>query len=92
MTRVALVSSTCSFDLPGARATWNAEDRRLYRIADRAPWLVHLFLAKVARRCRRDPDALFATVERSVGPADKEVLAAPGAPMQSVVGGSGGPQ
>ncbi len=37
VTRVALVSSTCSFDLPGARATWNAEDRRLYRLADRTP-------------------------------------------------------
>ena len=78
VTRVALVSSTCSFDLPGARATWNAEDRRLYRLADRAPWLVRLFLAKVARDLRRDPDALFSTVERSVGAADKEVLALPG--------------
>jgi pimeloyl-ACP methyl ester carboxylesterase len=78
VTRVALVSSTCSFDLPGARATWNAEDRRLYRSADRAPWLVRLFLAKVARDLRRDPDALFSTVERSVGAADKKVLAVPG--------------
>jgi len=77
VTRGALVSSTCSFDLPGARATWNAEDRRLYGIADRAPWLVRLYLAKVARDLRRDPDALFSTVERSVGAADKEVLALP---------------
>jgi pimeloyl-ACP methyl ester carboxylesterase len=78
VTRVALVSSTCSFDLPGARATWNAEDRRLYQGADRAPWLVRLFLAKVGRDVRRDPDAMFATVERSVGPADREVLATQG--------------
>jgi pimeloyl-ACP methyl ester carboxylesterase len=78
VTRVALVSSTCSFDLPGARSTWNAEDRRLYRSADRAPWLVRLFLAKVARDLRRNPDALFSTVVRSVGDADREVLAAPG--------------
>jgi len=78
VTRVALVSSTCSFDLPGARATWDAEDRRLYRSADRAPWLARLFLAKVARDLRRNPDALFATVERTVGAADKEVLALPG--------------
>ena len=75
VTRVALVSSTCSFDLPGARATWNAENRRLYQIADRAPWLVRLYLAKVARDLRRDQDALFSIVERSVGAADKEVLA-----------------
>jgi pimeloyl-ACP methyl ester carboxylesterase len=78
VTRVALVSSTCSFDLPGARATWNAEDRRLYGTADRAPWLVRLFLAKVARDLRRDPDALFPTVVRTVGDADREVLALPG--------------
>ena len=78
VTRVALVSSTCSFDLPGARATWNAEDRRLYRIADRAPWLVRLFLAKVARDLRRDPGALFSTIVRSVGAADREILALPG--------------
>jgi pimeloyl-ACP methyl ester carboxylesterase len=78
VTRVALVSSTCSFDLPGARATWNTGDRRLYRSADRVPWLVRLFFAKVARDVRRDPDALFSTVERSVGAADKEVLALPG--------------
>jgi pimeloyl-ACP methyl ester carboxylesterase len=78
VTRVALVSSTCSFDLPGARATWTADDGRLYRSADRAPWLVRLFLAKVARDLRRDPDALYSSVERSVGAADKEVLAVPG--------------
>lgn len=78
VTRVALVSSTCSFDLPGARATWNADDRRLYGSADRAPWLVRLYLAKVARDLRRDPDALLSTVERTVGAADKEALALPG--------------
>lgn len=78
VTRAAVVSSTCSFDMPGARATWDAEDRRLYRIADWAPWLVRLFLAKVARDLRRDPDALFSSVERRVGEADREVLALPG--------------
>lgn len=78
VTRVGLVSSTCSFDLPGARATWNADDRRLYRMAYRAPWLVRLFFAKVARDLRRDPGALFSTVLRSVGAADKNVLALPG--------------
>ncbi len=75
VTRVALVSSTCSFDLPGARATWSAADRRLYGVADRAPWLVRLFLAKVARDVGRSPDALFSAVQRSVGAADNEVVA-----------------
>ena len=78
VTRVALVSSTCSFDLPGARETWSREDRRLYRLADRAPWLMRLFLAKVGRDLRRDPNAMFSTVARTVGPADRDVLAGPG--------------
>ena len=83
VTRVALVSSTCSFDLLGARATWNAEDRRLYRIADRAPWLVRLFLAKVARDLRRDPDALFATVVRTVGGRRQRSPGLPGVPRSA---------
>jgi pimeloyl-ACP methyl ester carboxylesterase len=77
VTRVALVSSTCSFDLPGARATWNEVDRQVYPFADRAPWLVRLFLAKFGRDIRRDPGALFSMFERTVGSADKEVLANP---------------
>lgn len=75
VTRVAVVSSTCPFDLPGARATWSADDRRLYGAADRAPWLARLFLARVARGVRRNPDALLAAVGRTVGDADREVLA-----------------
>ena len=75
VTRVALVSSTCSFDLPGARATWSKEDQRVYPVADRAPWLVRLYFAKFGRDIRQDPNALFSRFERTVGPADKEVLA-----------------
>ena len=78
VTRTGLVSSTCSFDLPGARTTWNADDRRLYRVADWTPWLVRLLSAKVARDIRRDSDALFPAVERTVGDVDNEVLAGPG--------------
>lgn len=74
-TRVALVSSTCSFDLPGARATWNEQDRQVYPFADRARWLVRLYLAKFGRDIRRDPRVLFSMFERIVGAADKEVLA-----------------
>lgn len=75
VTRVALVSSTCSFDLPGARATWNKQDRQVYTFADRAPWLVRLYLAKFGRDIRRHPDVLFSMFERTVSSADMEVLA-----------------
>lgn len=75
LTRVTIVSSTCSFDLPGAQATWNDEDRRVYPIARRAPWLVRLYLAKFGRDIRRNPAALSSMFEGTVGPADREVLA-----------------
>jgi pimeloyl-ACP methyl ester carboxylesterase len=78
VTRVTLVSSTCSFDLPGARATWNEQDRQVYPLADRAPWLVRVFLAKFGRDIKRDPDVLFSMFERTVGSADKDVLAVRG--------------
>ena len=75
VTRVALVSSTCSFDLPGARATWTKGDQWVYPLSDRTPWLVRLYFAKLGRDVRRDPSAMFSMVERNVGPSDKEVLA-----------------
>lgn len=78
VTRVALVSSTCSFDLPGARATWTKGDRWVYPLSDRTPWLVRLYFGKLGRDVRRDPAAMLSMVERNVGPADKEVLASRG--------------
>lgn len=74
VTRVTLVSTTCSFDLPGARATWSKEDRQAYTLAGRAPWLFRLYFAKLRRDMRRDPNALF-TMFPELGPADQEMLA-----------------
>jgi pimeloyl-ACP methyl ester carboxylesterase len=74
VTGVALVSSTCSSDSPGAKATWNREDRLVYPLADRAPWMVRLMFAKFTRDVRRDPTSLFSMFEK-LGPADQEVLA-----------------
>lgn len=74
VTRVALVSSTCSFDSPGAKATWSRDDRFLYNLANRLPWLTRLPLAKAARDVGRDPASLFALLEK-LGPADQEILA-----------------
>lgn len=74
ITRVALVSSTCSFDLPGAKATANKEDRLVYAIANWAPWLLRLMFAKFTHDARRDPAALFSVLPK-LGPADQEILA-----------------
>lgn len=74
ITRAALVSSTCSFDLPGAKATANKEERPVYTLASWAPWLLRLMLAKFTRDARRDPTALFSALPK-LGPADQEILA-----------------
>lgn len=74
ITRAALVSSTCSFDLPGAKATANKEDRLVYTIANWAPWLLRLMLAKFTHDARRNPTALFSVLPK-LGPADQKILA-----------------
>ena len=74
ITRAALVSSTCSSDLPGAKATANKEDRLVYTMANWAPWLLRLMLAKFTHDARRDPTALFSVLP-PLGPADREILA-----------------
>jgi len=74
VTRAVLASSTCSFDLPGAKATWSTEDRLVYTLAGRAPWLLRLMYAKVVHDVRRDPEAIFALM-KDLGPADQDILA-----------------
>ncbi len=55
ITRAALVSSTCWFDLPGAKATANKQDRLVYTVARWAPWLLRPLSAKFTHDARRDP-------------------------------------
>jgi pimeloyl-ACP methyl ester carboxylesterase len=73
VTRAVLASSTCPFDLPGARATWSGDDRLVYTLAGWAPWLLRLMFAKFTRDVRRDPAAVFAMMT-SLGPADQHIL------------------
>jgi pimeloyl-ACP methyl ester carboxylesterase len=74
VTRAVLASSTCSFDLPGARATWGTDDLLVYTLARWAPWLLRLMYAKLSHDVRRDPAAIFALM-KDLGPADQEILA-----------------
>jgi pimeloyl-ACP methyl ester carboxylesterase len=85
VTRAVLASSTCSFDLPGAKATWSTEDRLVYGIANRAPWLLRLMFAKLTHDVRRDPAAIFSMLS-NLGPADAEILA--GENFRQVHGGN----
>jgi pimeloyl-ACP methyl ester carboxylesterase len=72
--RVILVSTTCSRDLPGAKATPNRVDRMLYPVAARAPWMIRPIFAKMARTARKDPDSLIRMLD-DLGPADQDLLA-----------------
>jgi pimeloyl-ACP methyl ester carboxylesterase len=74
ITRAALVSSTCSFDLPGAKATSNKQERLVYTVATWAPWLLRPMFAKLTRDIRRDPMALFSAFP-DLGPDDQNILA-----------------
>jgi pimeloyl-ACP methyl ester carboxylesterase len=56
VTRVALVASTAPPELPGVRATWSRQDRQLYTLADKAPWLLRVALTGLARSTRSEPD------------------------------------
>jgi pimeloyl-ACP methyl ester carboxylesterase len=73
VTRAVLASSTCSSDLPGARAAWSRDDRLVYTLASWAPWLLRLMFAKFIHDIRRDPAAIFAMM-KGLGPADQEIL------------------
>ena len=73
VTRAVLASSTCSFDLPGAKATWSRDDRLVYTLAGRAPWLLRLMFAKFTHDVRRDPTAVFSMM-KNLGPADQEIV------------------
>jgi pimeloyl-ACP methyl ester carboxylesterase len=73
VTRAVLASSTCPFDLPGAKATWSGNDRLVYTLAGRAPWLLRLMFAKFTHDVRRDPTAVFSLM-KDLGSADQEIL------------------
>jgi pimeloyl-ACP methyl ester carboxylesterase len=73
LTSVVLASTTCSFDLPGAKAAWSKEDRRAYTLALGAPWLFRLYFAKLGRTLRRDPLTLFSLFPE-LGSGDQAVL------------------
>ncbi len=84
--RLALVASTASPELPGVRATWTKDDRLVYGLAVRAPWLLRAYLAKLSRELRTDPLALFKLFS-DLSPPDRAVMARPGMPeaLQRVV-------
>jgi pimeloyl-ACP methyl ester carboxylesterase len=55
ITAAGIINGTCPYDLPGAKETLSKQDRQLYGLADKAPWLLRLMLWKVARDARKNP-------------------------------------
>jgi pimeloyl-ACP methyl ester carboxylesterase len=76
VTRMALVASTAPSDLDGVRATWSKGDRQLYGLSVRAPWLLRLYLAGMARRIGSDPKRV-PELFNDLPPEDEAVLARP---------------
>lgn len=74
VTRVALDSSTCSVDVPGVRAAMSKKDRRVYAVGQRAPWLLRLFFAKIARDLTRRDVGEVVSELMEAGPAERELL------------------
>ena len=76
ITAAAIISGTCSFDLPGAALTLSQQDRRIYVLADKAPWVFRLLLWKIARDTRTNPASLQSLFNEVAEP-DKVLLAQP---------------
>ena len=74
LTHASIVSGNCAYDLPGARETLSRQDRQLYWLADKAPWLMRLLLSKIASNARKDPSSALSLFPELSEP-DKVVLA-----------------
>lgn len=81
--RMALVASTAPSNLPGVRHTWSKQDRRLYAMAVRMPWLLRALMAKTARDIRRDPNRMLELLPRDLSRADR--VAADRPDVQAIV-------
>ena len=76
LTHASIVSGNCAYDLPGARETLSRQDRQLYWLADKAPWLMRMMLSKIASDARKDPSSVLSLFPELSEP-DKAVLAQP---------------
>jgi pimeloyl-ACP methyl ester carboxylesterase len=59
LTTAMIISGNCPYDLPGAKATWSKDDRKMYLLADKAPWLFKLVFQKLARDMIKDPKIIL---------------------------------
>jgi pimeloyl-ACP methyl ester carboxylesterase len=76
LTAAGIISGPCPFDLPGAKDALSKQDRQLYWLADKMPWLFRLMLWKIARDARRNPSTIF-SLFTEISEPDKAALARP---------------
>ncbi len=59
LTVAGIISGNCPYDLPGAKETLSKEDKQMYTLADKTPWLLRLMLWKNARDVRKNPSIIL---------------------------------
>ena len=76
LTTATIVCGSAPFDLPGVKESLSKQDRQVYGMADKMPWLFRLMLWKIARDVRKNPASIL-SLFTEMSEVDKVVLARP---------------
>ena len=76
LTTASIVCGSAPFDLPGVKESLSKQDRQVYGMADKMPWLFRLMLWKIARDVRKNPASIL-SLFTEMSEVDKVVLARP---------------
>ena len=77
LTAAGIISGVGPFDVPGATEGMSRQNRLIFGMARRLPWLVSLPYWLMAQGARRFPDRVTSLMLRSLPEPDKAVLARP---------------
>lgn len=58
LTAAGIISGNCLYTIPGSWESLSKQDRQLYMLADKAPWLFRIVLSNIARGIRKDPGSI----------------------------------
>jgi pimeloyl-ACP methyl ester carboxylesterase len=87
LTAVGIVSGVGPFDVPNATKGMGRQNRMIFGIARRAPWLLRLFLMPMTRGLKGDPQKMLQRMSRSLPEPDVVALQVPGA-LETFAGSS----
>jgi pimeloyl-ACP methyl ester carboxylesterase len=77
LTRAIMISGVGPFDVPGATEGMSRQNRMLFAASRRAPILVRIVMAFMARGMKRSPDRFMDRMLKSLPKPDQDVLADP---------------